>query len=298
MARLIGRDDGETAALLYGLALLGLIEARPRLAAQPPAPAGKTATVPTPREDAETRSLREKISTQLARIASLSFYQILGVTPDSDPDTIKRSYLAIAKEYHPDRFFGPEFADLQEAAHAIFMHVNEAYATLHDPTARAAYDREALRLTTPAARRVGPARGFPPGQGAVHQGARPLNAGDLWSAIQALRWATNLAPLNPRYHTWLGVALMRTKKRLHEAAEHCTDRDRAGQQQRPVPRAPRPGLPDGTPFRQGPTAVRDGAAARPEESGSAQGNPRNGAPSRARSARPLSREVTAHGRGD
>ena len=31
----------------------------------------------------------------------------------------------------------------------------------------------------------------------------------------------NLAPQNPRYHTWLGVALMRTKKRLHEAEEHC-----------------------------------------------------------------------------
>ena len=34
MARLIGRDDRETAALLYGLALLGLIEARPRPAAR------------------------------------------------------------------------------------------------------------------------------------------------------------------------------------------------------------------------------------------------------------------------
>ena len=31
----------------------------------------------------------------------------------------------------------------------------------------------------------------------------------------------NLSPQNPRYHTWLGVALMRTKKRLHEAEEHC-----------------------------------------------------------------------------
>ena len=31
----------------------------------------------------------------------------------------------------------------------------------------------------------------------------------------------NLSPQSPRYQTWLGVALMRTKKRLHEAEEHC-----------------------------------------------------------------------------
>jgi len=48
-----------------------------------------------------------------------------------------------------------------------------------------------------------------------------LNSGDIWSGIQALRWAVNLAPESPRYHTWLGVALLRTKKRLHEAEEHC-----------------------------------------------------------------------------
>ena len=43
LARLIGRTAGETAALLYGLALLGLVEARPRPAAQPAAAARKPA---------------------------------------------------------------------------------------------------------------------------------------------------------------------------------------------------------------------------------------------------------------
>ena len=47
----------------------------------------------------------------------------------------------------------------------------------------------------------------------------PHVAGGL--TLAGLRWATNLAPRNPRYHTWLGVALTRTKKRLHEAEEHC-----------------------------------------------------------------------------
>ena len=55
------------------------------------------------------------------------------MTPESDPEAIKRSYIALAKEYHPDRFFRPEFEDLQEAVNAIFMRVSEAYTTLQTP---------------------------------------------------------------------------------------------------------------------------------------------------------------------
>ena len=157
----------------------------------------------------------------MARLASLSLYQILGVTPKSDPDTIKRSYIALAKEYHPDRFFRPEFADLQEAVNSIFMRVNQAYSTLNDPAARAEYDREMLRMTTPVARLKAPPEDSRIAREQFTKGLALLNTGDIWSGIEALRWAVNLAPQNPRYHTWLGVALMRTKKRLREAEEHC-----------------------------------------------------------------------------
>jgi len=223
MARLIGRADGDAAALLYGLVLLGLVAARPRLAAQPatvtaPAPA---ATAPVLQDDGVVRSQREKISSMMARLASLSHYQLLGLTPESDMDAIRRSYIALAKEYHPDLFFHTEFEDLQEAVNSIFMRVSEAYATLHNPTARAEYDREALRLTTPSAREKAPPEDSPIAQEQFTKGLALLNSGDFWSAILALRWAVNLAPQNPRYHTWLGVAMMRSKKRLHEAEEHC-----------------------------------------------------------------------------
>jgi len=228
LARLIGRNPRETAALLYGLALLGVVEARPRPAAHPAAALQKPATAtapataePAPRGDEEIHSLREKVSSQLAQLASLSLYQILGVTPKSEPDTIKRSYIALAKEYHPDRFFRPEFADLQEAVNSIFMRVNQAYSTLNDPAARAEYDREILQMTTPVARLKAPPEDSRIAKEQFTKGLALLSTGDIWSGIEALRWAVNLAPQNPRYHTWLGVALMRTKKRLREAEEHC-----------------------------------------------------------------------------
>jgi len=229
MAHLIGRDDADTAALLYGLALLGLVEARPRppaQAAQEPAAApavhAPKATVTTkPPDDAAIRSQREKVSSLMRGLAGLSHYQLLGVAAGSDGETIKRSYIALAKEFHPDRFFRPEFEDLQEAVNSIFMRISEAFATLNNPASRAEYDREALEQTAPAARQKVAPDDSQVAKEQFTKGLALLNSGDLWSAIQSLRWAVNLAPQNPRYHTWLGVALMRTKKRLHEAEEHC-----------------------------------------------------------------------------
>jgi len=222
MARLIGCNAGETAALLYGLALLGIVEARPRPATQSAAAAPGPATPASPpRDDEEIGLLRKKLSSQMARLSSLSLYQLLEVTPQSELETIKRSYIALAKEYHPDRFFRPELADLQETANTIFMRINQAYTTLHDPAARAEYDREALQMATPGARLKVPSEDSRLAREQFTKGLALLNSGDIWSGIESLRWAVNLAPENPRYHTWLGVALMRTKKRLHEAEDHC-----------------------------------------------------------------------------
>ena len=157
----------------------------------------------------------------MAQLASLSFYQILGVTPKSEPDTIKRSYIALAKEYHPDRFFRPEFADLQEAVNSIFMRVNQAYSTLQRPRGARRVRPRDFTDDDPGGALKAPPEDSRLAREQFTKGLALLNSGDIWSGIEALRWAVNLAPQNPRYHTWLGVALMRTKKRLHEAEEHC-----------------------------------------------------------------------------
>jgi curved DNA-binding protein CbpA len=222
MPRVVGADERQISGMLYVLHLLGMIRAQPAPAPAPSGPQAARAAPAPPREAVEeSRRLREKVASLAAHLDSLSHYQLLGLTPESDADTIKRAYIALAKEFHPDRFFRPEFEDLQEKVNTIFMRINEVYTTLHNPAARDEYDRTVLRVKAPAARVQQP----PPDSRIAHEqfakGVALLDAGDVWSAIQALRWAVNLSPQNPRYHTWLGVALTRTKKRLHEAEEHC-----------------------------------------------------------------------------
>jgi curved DNA-binding protein CbpA len=54
-------------------------------------------------------------------------------------EEVKRAFLAIVRQLHPDRFASPAFADLQEAVRDFFAAMNEAYEVLGDDRRRAAY---------------------------------------------------------------------------------------------------------------------------------------------------------------
>ncbi len=61
------------------------------------------------------------------------YYEILGVKRDASDDEIKKAYRKLARKYHPDVSTDPKGEER-------FKDVSEAYKTLKDPQARAAYD--------------------------------------------------------------------------------------------------------------------------------------------------------------
>lgn len=66
----------------------------------------------------------------------LSFYDVLGVSPQAEDVVIEGAYRALLKRYHPDVYRGdPGTADSRSKA------ITEAYQTLKDPALRARYDR-------------------------------------------------------------------------------------------------------------------------------------------------------------
>lgn len=63
------------------------------------------------------------------------YYDVLGVSKDSDKSQIKKSYRKLAMQHHPDR--NPD----NNAAEEKFKEVSEAYSVLSDERKRATYDR-------------------------------------------------------------------------------------------------------------------------------------------------------------
>ena len=62
------------------------------------------------------------------------FYEILGVSRDADPDTLKRAYRKMARQYHPD-------INKESGAEERFKEIGRAYEILSDDQKRARYDQ-------------------------------------------------------------------------------------------------------------------------------------------------------------
>ena len=75
------------------------------------------------------------------------FYDLLGVSRDVDPDSLKRAYRRMARQYHPDINKDPGAEDR-------FKEIGRAYEVLSDPQTRARYDQfgDCLLYTSPSPR--------------------------------------------------------------------------------------------------------------------------------------------------
>lgn len=92
----------------------------------------------------------------------MEYYEQLGVSPTASPAEIRRSYLALAREFHPDRLSAASPAARAQAS-ARMATVNAAWSVLSDRDRRARYDAAWKR----------------PGSGS---GATVRDLSDTWSA--------------------------------------------------------------------------------------------------------------------
>ena len=67
----------------------------------------------------------------------MSYYVILGISPEADADAIRVAYRKLARCFHPDRGRG--------SSTERFLQITEAYETLSDPQRRQRYDRSLHR---------------------------------------------------------------------------------------------------------------------------------------------------------
>jgi curved DNA-binding protein CbpA len=63
----------------------------------------------------------------------------LGLAETAGREDAKRAFLALARQFHPDRFAAPSLADLHDVVKEFFASVNEAYEVLSDDRKRVEY---------------------------------------------------------------------------------------------------------------------------------------------------------------
>ena len=76
-----------------------------------------------------------------------TLYEVLDLTPNADEQRVKSAYRALARRFHPDLNGG------DAASAARLAEINHAYATLGNPEARVAYDRDVAQRRAAARRR-------------------------------------------------------------------------------------------------------------------------------------------------
>jgi molecular chaperone DnaJ len=112
---------------------------------------------------------------------SKNFYAVLGVPRDASQQSVKKAYLRLARQYHPD------INAANPSSEQRFKRIGEAYAVLANPESRGAYD--ALH---PRPRNSGTVRQGQPTPGANPADDRPTPEWALWwwqsSLTMSARW--------------------------------------------------------------------------------------------------------------
>lgn len=135
------------------------------------------------------------------------YYELLGVSRSASVADVRKAYMKLARERHPDRI--SEKAEKQKAEHE-FQEITEAFNTLSNDRHRQEYDRS---LDKPQARTPEALA-----EEAYSQGEEAVKAQDFVEAAARFRAAAHHAPQEAKYKAALGRLLARSPQTSHEAA--------------------------------------------------------------------------------
>lgn len=91
----------------------------------------------------ETSSgLEEKLQKTYETNRKATFFEVLGVSEDAPPHLLKKAYVQLVKQYHPDRLLKAEDQHLKELCESVLAQINEAFDVLFNDEKREEYIAE------------------------------------------------------------------------------------------------------------------------------------------------------------
>ncbi len=111
----------------------------PQAASAPIAPV--VADEPSPVADGSlSPEERRRIQAFLVRAESVDFYKLLGVGRKAERAEIRSAYFGLAKEFHPDAYYGRDIGVARHRLERIFRQITRAYEVLSRTKSRKEYD--------------------------------------------------------------------------------------------------------------------------------------------------------------
>jgi curved DNA-binding protein CbpA len=247
LVALSGLRELDAHRVIYGLALGGLVK-REYWQNAFRTPSAKTKDEPSVRAGAETAasepdqvdkswaSIRDEDAELKGFLRRLSqatdYYEVMELPATAEANEIKDAYYALARNYHPDRFHLKSGTRLHVELSSAFARITQAYETLTNPNARAAYDQSIERSrrfaeSAPKSDKVGPVdspRQDPDSEMSAaekelghaeysfREGFGALQQGRINAAVSHLAAAARLAPHEARYRAYYGRALAAGEK--------------------------------------------------------------------------------------
>lgn len=89
---------------------------------------------------AQDEEARRRISAKLTEVAGKNHWETLGVKRGADPGSVKKSFYALSREFHPDSFAGVSLGSVTPKLELLFQQIQSAYATLSDDAKRGEYE--------------------------------------------------------------------------------------------------------------------------------------------------------------
>ncbi len=152
----------------------------------------------------------------------VDYYEVLGVWPTADPESIKKAYFKLARLHHPDVVGKSDSeSESDDVSGVDFKKINEAFGILSDHVKRSQFDAK-LKLKTgdggvtqhkEADRRSA--------QLAFEQAKTAMKHNRYDKAVVLLKSAISYDDSNTAFHSWYGFCLGVLKTHLHEARDAC-----------------------------------------------------------------------------
>jgi len=185
--------------------------------------------------EAKQETKLERLKGIVARFRSIDYYEVLGIKKDTCVGDMKKTYLGLAKKYHPDKHSNDN-PEVTRTTSEIFTIINEAYSTLSNEDNKRAYEE---RLKAEANGDIlSDGTNLASAEVQFQRGKIALYRRDFKSAKEAFEWAVRIFPNESEYKAHLGWAIYniaprdaeevkRAKELIREALSTTPKQDKA-----------------------------------------------------------------------